>query len=187
MVENLLKVIHILEGSVASRTPENGERIWAAINKDRLLTVWELEADLGNSFQKMLAFPKTKITFEREEISDLWWDSGNYDGAADGDSNKGFYRAFWTVELGELCEVPRCLLWRWQRHHCPMFPVSCIFFNKCHWGQLLSSSASRSFAAWWEASTLWGIFHTLDSVMPLRELMEFSTASWFSQQLLSSS
>ena len=26
------------------------------------------------------AFPKTKITFEREEISDRWWDSGKYDG-----------------------------------------------------------------------------------------------------------
>ena len=33
----------------------------------------------------LLAFPKTKITFEREEISDRWWDSGKYDGAADGD------------------------------------------------------------------------------------------------------
>ena len=32
-----------------------------------------------------LAFPKTKISFEREEISDHWWDSGEYDGAADGD------------------------------------------------------------------------------------------------------
>ena len=33
----------------------------------------------------LLAFPKTKITFEREEISDHWWDSGKYDRAADGD------------------------------------------------------------------------------------------------------
>ena len=33
----------------------------------------------------LLAFPKTKITFEREEISDHWQDSGKYDGAADGD------------------------------------------------------------------------------------------------------
>ena len=33
----------------------------------------------------LLAFPKTKITFEREEISERWWDSGKYDGAADGD------------------------------------------------------------------------------------------------------
>ena len=30
------------------------------------------------------AFPKTKTPFEREEISDQWWDSGKYNGAADG-------------------------------------------------------------------------------------------------------
>ena len=33
--------------------------------------------------------------------------------------------------LGELCEVPRCLLWRGLRHHCPTYSISCIFFNKC--------------------------------------------------------
>ena len=32
----------------------------------------------------LLAFPKTNITFNGEEISDSWWDSGKYDGAADG-------------------------------------------------------------------------------------------------------
>ena len=31
-----------------------------------------------------LAFPKTAIIFETEEISDHPWDSGRYDGAADG-------------------------------------------------------------------------------------------------------
>ena len=31
------------------------------------------------------AFPKTTITFEREEISDCRWDSRKYDRAADGD------------------------------------------------------------------------------------------------------
>ena len=30
------------------------------------------------------ASPKTKITFEMEEISDSWWDSGKYNGATDG-------------------------------------------------------------------------------------------------------
>ena len=37
------------------------------------------------------------------------------------------------VRLGELCEVPRCLLWRGLWHHCPMYNVfvSRIFFNKC--------------------------------------------------------
>ena len=33
----------------------------------------------------LLAFPNTKLTFEREEISDHWWDSGKYNGAAGGD------------------------------------------------------------------------------------------------------
>ena len=37
-----------------SRTPENVERVWAAINKDQRLTVRELEADLG--------IPKTTVS-----------------------------------------------------------------------------------------------------------------------------
>ena len=66
-----------------------------------------------------LAFPKTKIAIEREEIADCR-DSGKYDDAADG-------------AWGELCEVPRCLLWRdWGVNVlCTMFLVSCVFFNKC--------------------------------------------------------
>ena len=68
---------------------------------------------------RLLAFPKTKITFEREEISDPQWDLGKYDGAAEGD---------W-----ENCvrSPKRCLLWSELRHHCPVYNVSCIFFNKC--------------------------------------------------------
>ena len=34
---------------------------------------------------QLLAFPQTKSTLEREEISDLRWDSGKFDGGADGD------------------------------------------------------------------------------------------------------
>ena len=30
--------------------------------------------------------------------------------------------------LQELCEVPRCLLWRGLRHHCPTYNVSCILY-----------------------------------------------------------
>lgn len=44
-------------------------------------------------------------------------------------SNKSFCRADQT--LGELCEDPRCLLWRRLRRHCPMYNACCIFFNKC--------------------------------------------------------
>ena len=35
-----------------------------------------------------------------------------------------------VLQLGEMCEVPRCLLWRQLRCHCPMYNVSCSFFNK---------------------------------------------------------
>ena len=73
---------------------------------------------------QLLAFPKTKITFEREEISDHQQDSGKYDGAADGD-----WRTVWG---------PKVLTLKGLRHHCPMmctlctmFLVSCILFNKC--------------------------------------------------------
>ena len=43
-----------------------------------------------------------------------------------------FRKIWWSSwwQLGELCEVPRCPLWRGLRHHCPMFSVSCILFNK---------------------------------------------------------
>ena len=52
----------------------------------------------------LLAFPKTKITFEREEISEEHqWDSGKYDGAADGDwencvrSQGAYFEGDWGV------------------------------------------------------------------------------------------
>lgn len=48
---------------------------------------------------RLLAFPNAKITLEREEISDCRWDSGKYDNAAYGDSNKGFCRVFWAVKV----------------------------------------------------------------------------------------
>ena len=53
---------------------------------------------------QLLAFPKTKITLEREEISDhWWWDSGKYDRAADGDgencvrSQGSYFEGDWGV------------------------------------------------------------------------------------------
>ena len=67
----------------------------------------------------LLAFPKTKITFEREEISDHRWDSGKYERAADGD---------W-----ENCVMPQGVYSEedWGvTVLCTMFLVSCIFFNK---------------------------------------------------------
>ena len=69
---------------------------------------------------QLLSFPKTKITFEREEISGHGWDSGKYHRAADGDwencvrSQGSYFEGDWGVIV-----------------LCTMFLVSCIFFNKC--------------------------------------------------------
>ena len=69
---------------------------------------------------QLLAFPKTKVTFERGEISDHQWASRKYDGAADDDwencvrSQGAYFEGDWGVIV--LCTV---------------FLVSCIFFNKC--------------------------------------------------------
>ena len=57
----------------------------------------------------LLAFPKTKITFEREEISDCQWDWGKYDRAADGDwencvrSQGVYFEGDWGVIV--LCTI----------------------------------------------------------------------------------
>ena len=84
---------------------------------------------------QLLAFPKTKITFERGEISDHPWDSGKYNEAADGDSNKGYWRV-WFEQWKRCWE--NCV--RSQGAYmegawgvivlCTMFLVPCIFFNK---------------------------------------------------------
>ena len=48
-------------------------------------------------------FSKTKITFDKEEISDSWWDSGKYNGAADGSwencvrSQGAYFEGDWGV------------------------------------------------------------------------------------------
>ena len=57
----------------------------------------------------LLAFSKTKITFEREEISDNWWDSGKYDRVANGDwencvrSWGAYFEGHWGVIV--LCTI----------------------------------------------------------------------------------
>ena len=68
---------------------------------------------------EILAFSKTKITFDREEIIDYWWDSGKYDGAADADwencvrSQGAYMEGAWGVIV-----------------LCTMFLVPCIFLSK---------------------------------------------------------
>ena len=77
-----------------------------------------LQPRFGNMW--LLAFPKTKIIFEREEILEFWWDSGKSNGTADGNwencvrSQGVYFEGDWGVT------VP-----------CTIFLVSSIFFSKC--------------------------------------------------------
>ena len=67
-----------------------------------------------------LAFPKTKITFEREEISHHWWDSGKYNREADGNwencvrSQGTYFEGDWgVIVLYTMCLVS-CILYLLQ-------------------------------------------------------------------------
>ena len=69
----------------------------------------------------LLAFCKSKLTFEREEISDCQWDSGKYDRAADGNwencvrSQGAYFEGDWSI-------IVLCTMFLFNK---------CIFFNKC--------------------------------------------------------
>ena len=92
---------------------------------------------------KLLAFPKMKITFEREEISYHWWDSGKYDGAADSNwencvrSQSAYVEGDWGVIV-----------------LCTMLLVSYIFFSKCLYfsyyiaGYLLDRPPTSKMISW---------------------------------------
>ena len=67
---------------------------------------------------RFLPFPKTKITFEREEILDCQWDSGKHDGAAGGSwenyvrSRGAYFEGDWGVTVQWqcfLCLLQKCL------------------------------------------------------------------------------
>ena len=75
---------------------------------------------LGFGTLRLLAFPKTKITFEREEISDHLYYSEKYDRAASGNW-KNCVRSQGTYLEGDWDIIVLCT----------MFLVSCIFFNTC--------------------------------------------------------
>ena len=68
---------------------------------------------------RLLAFPKTEITFEREEIADHQWDSGKYDGTADS-VWENYVRSQGASFEGDRGVIVLC----------KMFLISCIFFNK---------------------------------------------------------
>ena len=94
----------------------SGRVFWWNIKSPRWLT--HLQSRFG--VLQLLAFPKTKITFERKEVLDRWWGSGKYDRAAEGDlenrvrSQDAYFEGDWGVIV-----------------LCTMFLVFCIFFNKC--------------------------------------------------------
>ena len=68
----------------------------------QLLMTWFKPLPMNRIWQ-LLAFPKTKITFEREEISNHWWDSGKYNSVADGDwencvrSQSAYFEGNWGI------------------------------------------------------------------------------------------
>ena len=79
-----------LHHNAPARASRLMQRFWENIKSPRWLSpsiaqIWR-PATSG--------FPKTKITFEREEISDHPWDSGKYNKEANGDSTKGFLQCF---------------------------------------------------------------------------------------------
>ena len=80
---------------------------------------WSDSAYLSPRFDALwlLAFPKTKVTLKRKRFQTIDEIQENRMGS------------WW--QLGELCEVPRCLLRRGLRHHCPVYNVSCSFLSKC--------------------------------------------------------
>ena len=65
---------------------------------------------------RLLAFPKTKITFEREEVSDHWWDSEKYNRAADGN-----WRTVWGPKVPTLKGTEASLSYV----QCFLYLVSC--------------------------------------------------------------
>ena len=77
-----------------------------------------------------LVFPKTKITFEREEISDCQWDSGKYNRVADGDwencvrSQGAYFEGNWGIIV--LCTV-----------FLVSFSVKCLSFSYSMYGYFL--------------------------------------------------
>ena len=82
---------------------------------------------------RLLAFPKTKITFEREDISDPQWDLGKYDEAAVAIPTKDFAECFeqwkrcWencVRSQGVYIEGDWGIIVLYT-----MFLVSCVFFN----------------------------------------------------------
>ena len=94
----------------------HAEFFWQNIKSPR----WSAHLQPRFCALQLLAFPKTKITFEREEISDHGWNSGKYNETADDNwencvrSQGAYFEGDWGITVLST-----------------MFLVFCIFFNKC--------------------------------------------------------
>ena len=79
----------------------------------------------------LLTFPKIKITFEREEILDHWWDSGKYDRAAN-DNWENCVRS-----LGTYFEGDRGVIFLHTMFLVAYILNKCLYFSYCVDGYLL--------------------------------------------------
>ena len=98
-----------------SRITSDKEFFWWNIKSPMWLSPWQPRFGA----LQLLAFPKTKITSEREEISYGQWDTGKNNGAPDRNwknyvrSQSAYFEGNWGAIV-----------------LCTMFLVTCILFNK---------------------------------------------------------
>ena len=101
----------------------------------------------------LLAFPKAKIAFEREEISDCQWDSGKFNWAANSDWENC------VRSQGAYCEEDWGVIVL-----CTVFLVSYIFFNKClfhstwldtFWTNLVYKKQRACYDRWYILGVRW--------------------------------
>ena len=119
--ENGYSYGQLVIGSFITTTYPLVQHIWCRIFSRNIKSPrWLSPLQLRFGTLQLLAFPKTKIIFEREEISDCWWGSWKYDGAADGDW-ENCVRSHGTYLEGDWGIIVLCI----------MFLVSCIFSTKC--------------------------------------------------------
>ena len=119
MVENLLKVIHVLEGL------QQAEHL-------RMLNVYRLQSTKIGNWQcknQKLIWGFQKLPCPRCWLRILAWNVSwqNWLCGFCYQSRRNIMLQL-LLMLGELCEVSKCLPWRGLRRHCPMYNVSCILY-----------------------------------------------------------